>query len=104
MSGPNLWWVYNSDEGGFSTLPTGPMLVPALLFMAIASLFTGGGERVADLEKLAGSLAKTPEWQARYQRYEELIDKFVRTGNELSIAEMAEFKRLEDYLYNPFGY
>ena len=103
MSGPNLWWVYNSDEGGFSTLPTGPLLVPALLFMAIASLFSNGGQRVANLEKTAGHLAHTPEWQAKHDRYHELIRKSLDNGNSLDYLEWAEFRKLEHYLHDPFG-
>lgn len=102
-TGPNLWWVYNAEDQSFSTLPTGPFLVPALLIMGVLSLFGVGRRRVVTVEELAGPLAKDPSWQQKRKRYQELIDKSVATGHDLEVHEIFELHRLGKYLHNPYN-
>lgn len=98
---PNLWWVYNAEDNQFSTLPTGPFLVPALLFMGLVVLFKACTGRSRSLEYVAGSLTTNPIWQDRRNRYFELIS---RSYDGLSLSEVYEKQALRDYLNNPFGY
>lgn len=75
MSGPNLWWVYDDDNGRFSTLPTGPFFVPALIICSIAALFGAGRTKVSTLAERAGPRSNSPEWPAKEKRYWELFRK-----------------------------
>lgn len=102
-NGPNLWWVYNAEDQSFSTLPTGPFLVPALLIMGVLSLFGVGRQRVVTVEELAGPLTKDPAWQRKRKRYQELIDKSVATGHNLEYFEYKELHELGRYLHNPYN-
>ncbi|MGA1024105.1 MAG: hypothetical protein ACO3S8_05400 [Aquiluna sp.] len=97
-----LWWVYNSETGSFSTLPTGPLLLPALLVMAIGALF-GFNERTKTFKDVAGNIAKTSEWQAKNYRYQQLVSKFVAVNGDLELSELAELEGLESYMCNPRG-
>lgn len=100
-NGPNLWWVYDSDNRSFSALPPGPMLVPALFIMALAVLF--GGPKRHTFKDNAGKLARTPEWQSRYARYQQLVEMFVASNGNLELKDLAELEQLERYLCNPHG-
>lgn len=102
-NGPNLWWVYDSDNGSFSTLPTGPMLLPALLVMGLAALFSSR-PRTKTFKENAGKLARTPEWQAKHARYQELVRMYVSSNGDLELEELNELRLLEKYLYNPHGF
>lgn len=97
----NLWWVYDPEDRSFSTLPTGPFLVPAIIIAAIVSLFTGKRRR-RTLADNAGSLAHSPEWQEKYKRYNELVQK--KLNSDLELHEIAEFDRIQAYVFNPHGY
>jgi hypothetical protein len=103
MSGPNLWWVYDDEGGSFSTLPTGPFLVPALIICGIAALFGAGRTKVATYESKAGDLVNTPEWQAANKRHWKLFRKWADGFPDgISYAERCEMDRLEAYLNNPY--
>lgn len=100
-NGPNLWWVYDSNDRSFSALPPGPMLVPALFFMALAVLF--GNPKRRTFKDNAGKLARTPEWQSNYARYQELVKMSVASNGNLGLRDLAELEQLEKYLSNPHG-
>jgi hypothetical protein len=102
-SGPNLWWVYDSENQSFSALPPGPFLLPVLIFSAIFSLFSSGGQRVTNLKGVAGHLADTPEWQAKHARYYYLIEKSAKFNGDIPLQESIELDRLGAYLHNPYG-
>lgn len=102
--GPNLWWVYDSEERSFSTLPTGPFLVPALFICGIIVLWRNLFDRQHTIETIAGGLAHTDHWKIKQRRYHELIEISVATNNDLTFAERHEYNELETYLNNPHGY
>jgi hypothetical protein len=102
--GPNLWWVYDTDEKSFSTLPTGPFLVPALFIAGLSVLWRSCFNQRHTIETMAGKLVDTAYWQAQRKRYSELVQRSVDTNNNLELHERHELKKLEDYLYNPYGY
>lgn len=101
---PNLWWAYDEDDASFSTLPTGPFLVPALFIAGIAVLWQTCFYRHKTLETVAGHVSKTDEWQRKRKRYDELTDKLAATNNNLELSEHYELRQLQEYLYNPHGY
>jgi hypothetical protein len=100
-NGPNLWWVYDSNDRSFSALPPGPMLVPALFIMALAVLF--GSPRRRTFKHNAGRLAETPEWQSKHARYQELVKMSVASNGNLPLKDLTELEQLERYLCNPHG-
>jgi hypothetical protein len=104
MSGPNLWWVYDTDEKSFSTLPTGPFLVPALFICGLSVVWRSFFDRQYTIETIAGGLTDTDYWQAKHARYREIVKRSVDTNNNLELHERHELKELESYLYNPHGY
>jgi hypothetical protein len=104
MSGPNLWWVYDTDEKSFSTLPTGPFLVPALLICGLSVLWRSCFDRQHTIETIAGSLTDTAYWQAKHKRYMELVYLSAETDNNLEMHERHELNKLQTYLNNPYGH
>jgi hypothetical protein len=104
MSGPNLWWIYDTDEKSFSTLPTGPFLVPALFICALSALWRSRSNQQHTTESIAGELVNTAHWQAKRKRQLELVQRLVDTNNNLEIHERHELQQLKKYLNNPHGY
>jgi hypothetical protein len=104
MSGPNLWWVYDTDENSFSTLPTGPFLVPALFICGLSVVWRSLFDRQHTIETIAGSLVDNPNWQVKQKRYYELIEILVETNNNLTFIEREEYETLRAYLNNPYGH
>jgi hypothetical protein len=102
--GPNLWWVYDTDEKSFSTLPTGPFLVPALFICGLSVLWRSCFDRRHTIETIAGELVNSAYWQAKYKRYREIVKRSVDTDNNLELHERYELRELEAYLNNPYGY
>jgi hypothetical protein len=102
--GPNLWWVYDSEQQSFSTLPTGPFLVPALFICGLTVLWRSCFDRRHTVETIAGKLADTQEWQAKYKRYRELIRISTEKNGDFTLAERYEYEALNTYLNNPYGY
>ncbi len=102
--GPNLWWVYDTDEKSFSTLPTGPFLVPALFICGLSVLWRSCFDRQHTIETIAGELANSAYWQAKHKRYMELVKRSVDTDNNLELHERYELKKLSTYLNNPYGH
>lgn len=98
-----LWWSYDSDDAQFKSLPAGPMLVPALIISAIV-VALGATSKRHTTKSIAGPLAETSYWQARYARYQELIKKSVATNNNLELHESHELKKLTEYMRNPHGH
>jgi hypothetical protein len=102
--GPNLWWVYDTDEKSFSTLPTGPFLVPALFIAGLSVLWRSCFDRQHTTETIAGELVNTAYWQAKRKRQLELVQRLVDTDNNLELHERHELQQLKKYLNNPYGY
>lgn len=103
-SQPMLWWVLDEDTNSFSTLPTGPFLVPALIIYGLILLARSTCFKPATLDAVAGSLISTKYWKEKRKRYDELTTKSAETNNNLSYFEMIELRKLEDYLHNPHRY
>ena len=104
MSGPNLWWVYDTEQKSFSTLPTGPFLVPGLFIAGFAVLWRALFDRQHTVETIAGRLVNTEHWQVKHKRYRELIRIHVDTNGDLTLAQRHEYETLKTYLNNPHGY
>lgn len=102
--GPNLWWVYDSNDRSFSALPTGPLLVPALIIAGLAAIWGSCFGREHTTESIAGDLVKTEYWQAKRKRQLELIQRSVDTNNNLELHERYELQQIQKYLNNPYGY
>lgn len=98
---PNLWWVFDSESNTFSTLPTGPFLVPALIFCGLFYFARFLVQKHHTHETIAEDLAETWQWKEKKRRYDELIIKSVETFNNLDFYELAELRQLEAYLSNP---
>lgn len=103
-SQPMLWWVLDEQTDSFSTLPTGPFLVPALIIYGLILLARSTCYRQVTVKTIAGSLSDTTYWKQKKRRYDELVQKSAATDNNLSYYEMTELKKLESYLYNPHGH
>lgn len=105
---PNLWWAFDSSENTFTTLPTGPFFLPALIIFGLVSLFRSSKNNQPAFVQAAGPLVKSPYWIKQYNRYHELLEKEIRGkidhGRDLSYAEQYEFKQIEEYLRNPHGW
>lgn len=97
---PMLWWIFDSESKQFTTLPTGPILAPALLLALILYVNKVLLCKTETCVEAAGELAKTSEWKTKYARYSELTDKRVATNNNLTLQELTELKSLKAYLYN----
>jgi hypothetical protein len=104
MSSPNLWWAYDGESGSFSTLPTGPFLLPAIAIVLAATIFRSLFSGATTAKEVAGHLSKTKEWQSKYQRYQQLVATFVENNGDISIAETYELDQLEAYLNNPHNH
>lgn len=102
--GPNLWWVYDTEQKSFSTLPTGPFLVPALFICGLSFLWRSCFDRRHTTETIAGELVNSAYWQAKRNRHLELIQKLTDTDNNLELHERHELQQLKKYLNNPHGY
>jgi hypothetical protein len=103
--GGNLWWVYNPEDQSFSTLPTGPFLVPALIIATVFSLFRSWRDpKLVNFKQAAGKISESNEWQFKHARYRELSRRFVNDPDALDYTELSELRRLESYLYNPHGF
>jgi hypothetical protein len=100
---PNLWWVYDNDNKSFSTLPTGPFLLPAIAVILIASAFKQLFIGAATAESVAGRLSRTKNWQTKYKRYQKLVSNAVKNNGDISVAERYELDQLKAYLNNPHG-
>lgn len=100
--GPTLWWAYDSDSGEFSTLPTGPFLIPALIIAGLTAIFGSLSHRSP--ESIHSELAKTPEWKQKQIRYDYLIEQAVANCGDISPAERYELNQLKSYFHNPYGY
>ena len=97
---PNLWWVFDSEEQSFSTLPTGPFLAPFLILFGLIAAYRAVAVKEHTLTSIAGPLAETNQWKQRKDRYDKLLQKMVISGLELN--EDYEIKKLEKYLLNPW--
>jgi hypothetical protein len=104
MSGPNLWWVYDTDEKSFSTLPTGPFLLPGLFIFGFTVLWRNYFDRQHTIETIAGRLVNTEDWRAKHKRYRELVKIHVDTNGDFTLAQKYEYDKLNAYLNNPYGY
>lgn len=98
---PNLWWVFDSEDQSFSTLPTGPFLAPALIIALAIALYRSIAVKEQTFTTIAGYMAETEHWQQHKKRYDELVHKFVY--KELSYTEGHELNKLEKYLLNPWN-
>jgi hypothetical protein len=99
---PMLWWVFDSDSKTFSTLPTGPFLVPAFLILTTIWLIKTAIVKEITPETIASeSLMQTDYWKQKKQRYDDLLKRLAVTNNDLSLTESAELRSLQKYLYNP---
>lgn len=101
---PGLWWVYDSEQNSFSTLPPGPFLVPGLLIMGFAVLWQSIFNKSHTFETIAGQLISDNYWQDSRRRYNELVQKSTATDNNLSLVEYEELRQLSNYLLNPYRY
>ena len=101
-SGPNLWWIFDSENDSFTTLPTGPFMVPALFLCAFLYFTKAIVAREHTIESIAGDLVHNDYWKAQKQRYDYLVIKSTRSSESLQMHEYAELKRLEKYLMNPY--
>lgn len=97
---PNLWWVFDSEDQSFSTLPTGPFLLPFLILFGIIGLYRAATLKEHTLISIAGPLAETAHWKDRKKRYDDLLQKMVDNG--LSYSEDHEIRKLERYLLDPW--
>jgi hypothetical protein len=89
----NLWWSYDS-ENGFSALPPGPLLLPAVFIFAFISIANKLKENASNQEnQLSQTFIRSDYYQSKKQRYKDLLEKRVNSG--LSISEYEEFRRLE---------
>jgi hypothetical protein len=104
MNGPNLWWVYDTDEKSFSTLPTGPFLVPALFICGLSVLWRSCFDRRQTLEIIVGEIANTEYWQIKRKRQLELNKRVSDTNNNIELYERCELEEIERYLYNPYDH
>jgi hypothetical protein len=78
--------------------------LPALVIALVAGLFRWQEDPgPTDYRAIAGNLAYTSEWQYKYRRFGQLLDRVVETGNELSWEEDREYERLLKYLRDPHG-
>jgi hypothetical protein len=102
-NGPNLWWVYDTENQSFGSLPTGPFFLPAIVIMAISAIL---GDTLFKPKTLVGVHEKvaSDEWKAKHARYQHLVDAFVCNNGDLSLAEQYELDQLKIYLNNPYGY
>lgn len=98
---PNLWWVFDSEDRSFSTLPTGPFLLPCLIIFLGAALYRAVAVREHTFTSIAGNMAETEHWQAKKKRYDELVQKFAY--GELEHAEFFELNKLETFLADPWN-
>lgn len=99
---PMLWWVFDSESQAFSTLPTGPFLVPAFLILTTIWLVKTAIVKEITPETIAGeALMQTDYWKRKKQRYDELLNKLAETNNNLSLSENAELRKIQKYLYSP---
>jgi hypothetical protein len=98
---PGLWWVYDSEDRAFSTLPTGPFLVPALIIACIAVLFRSRGAEPYPFAKRAGDLVHTERWQKRCRRFLELEDRYISNREDMRCWEVDEYLRLRAYMHHP---
>ena len=99
--GPTLWWLYDPEQGSFSTLPPGPFLVPALIVFGLAALVTGKPFRRACFHDRAGELQNTSTWKKRHERYLTLQDRYINDIDGMPFHELVEYKQLTSYMYNP---
>lgn len=98
---PTLWWVFDNENQSFSTLPTGPLLAPALLLCFVLYFSRRILEKKATYESVAGEIAQTSHWQQKKDEYDRLVEKRVTTNNNLDYYELIELRKLEKYLRNP---
>jgi len=101
MSSPNLWWLFDPDSESFSTLPTGPFMVPALILCLFLYLSKAILEREHTYRSIAGPIAETEEWKRKKERYDELVAAFVASNGNIELHERTELNRLEKYLLDP---
>lgn len=101
-NGPNLWWIYDESEARFSSLPTGPLLLPGIILTCLAWLIRGlFGRKIVTLEDLARDPSKSPEWRQKHARYTYLLKRWSKDGgyDNFTWREMYEMDELEDYLF-----
>lgn len=96
-----LWWVEDNQSGSFSTLPTGPFFLPALIVVCAFYLYRACFGKNHTHKSVATYLVHSEEWQAKYKRYKMLIKRSVQTNNNLDYLEIVELRSLERYLNNP---
>ena len=101
---PNLWWTYDSEAHSFSSLPTGPFLLPALILLGLSVLWRGTFDRGHTIETVAGNLTGTKYWQEKRNRYSELVRKSAELDGQIDYFEQTELNELSRYLHNPYGH
>lgn len=99
MSNTNLWWAYDGESGSFSTLPAGPMLLPALgifAFVAIAKALKSNG--LTPKSAIGNAMYNSDLYQKDKARFNYLINKKIQAAKEgvegLSLAELNELENL----------
>jgi len=100
----NIWWAYDADSERFAALPPGPLLLPAFIICFISYLWRSCYNQRSGLERAAGHLVDTPEWQAKHIRYIQLCKISADCNQNISMALWHERQQLKEYLLNPHGY
>jgi hypothetical protein len=101
---PNIWWAYDEDSQKFAALPPGPFLLPAFILCFFSYLWSSQRNQRTGMERAAGHLVDSPEWQAKHIRYLQLVKMAADCNQNISIAHWNERQRLKEYLLNPHGY
>ena len=65
---PNIWWAYDADSQQFAALSPGPFLLPAFILCFFSYLWSSQRNQRTGMERAAGHLVDSPEWQARHIR------------------------------------
>lgn len=102
---PNLWWSYDPESGGFSALPPGPFLLPALLLALLLSLFRlFRFEKKESARDILGAVVDTAAYKQAKQEYLELQAIFIecnRLGNEMDFYQLGRYRYLQRFKWIP---
>jgi hypothetical protein len=105
-SQPGLWWAVDQENGSFTPLPAGPLLLPAILIYGILRLFNRKGFKSRPPEsKLPQRVLQSTRYKQDCARYRYLADKMFRVG--LDQWEELEFNQLQCPSWNngrPWSY
>lgn len=102
---PNLWWSYDSESGGFSALPPGPFLLPAIVIALVVACFQSfRTEKRVTARQSLGSIVDSPAYQQAKREHARLEAIFIecnRLGNEMDVYELMRYRHLQQIKWVP---